>query len=425
MNNKVFMLSLALTMLSAAALRAQVTIGENLNPATFSILELISNQRQGLRLPQMTTAERDALVATQAFQDAVETEALGLQIFNTSNKCIETWNGKRWISQCTPPSLDAGGGGGATVTAAISAYVNVMYDFQYQKITAYSTSNTLLRFQWFVKQRGQADSEYKAIEGATTATYNIPVNFVKNIFRPLCGGNTSDYNEGAVFKCAVADDNGFGVTNEQDIEFIGTNTDGYVTYYGMRGLSLNSGSNYYEGFYDDNYYHSSINTIAVVALTNLGQSSDFTMITTEYYFEWSNMTYNNNAADLGDFYQWGRQADGHEKTVWSKDAAYGNAITPMTGMIYTSAPVDYKGGTALMPIIIMPIIPTEENLFIRPAAALQTAITTGTTMQQTPLTPDILPMIGHQMAESVQTEITESPVREVGQSQARKESATW
>jgi len=78
-----------------------------------------------------------------------------------------------------------------------------------------------------------------------------------------------------------------------------------------------------------------------------------------------------------------------------------------------------------MPIIIMPIIPTEENLFIRPAAALQTAITTGTTMQQTPLTPDILPMIGHQMAESVQTEITESPVREVGQSQARKESATW
>ncbi|MDR1543382.1 MAG: hypothetical protein LBS50_03025, partial [Prevotellaceae bacterium] len=61
----ILMLTLGLAMSGNA--RSQVTIGENLEPQSFSILELISNNTKGLRLPQMTTAERDAMVLTPAF----------------------------------------------------------------------------------------------------------------------------------------------------------------------------------------------------------------------------------------------------------------------------------------------------------------------------------------------------------------------
>jgi formylglycine-generating enzyme required for sulfatase activity len=44
----------------------------------------------------MTTAQRDALTLTG--KDA----ARGLQIFNTTTKCVETWNGTKWIETCPP-----------------------------------------------------------------------------------------------------------------------------------------------------------------------------------------------------------------------------------------------------------------------------------------------------------------------------------
>jgi hypothetical protein len=82
--------------MSGAALNAQVTIGKDKSPEPFSVLELVSNSR-GLRLPQMTTAQRQALVFT-----GHENEAMGLQIFNTTTKCVETWNGTAWIAVCGP-----------------------------------------------------------------------------------------------------------------------------------------------------------------------------------------------------------------------------------------------------------------------------------------------------------------------------------
>ena len=78
---------------------AQVTIGDNKAPESFSLLELVSGDNKGLRLPQMTTAERD-LMANAAFK--ASTLAMGLQIFNTTSKCVETWNGAVWIEQCAP-----------------------------------------------------------------------------------------------------------------------------------------------------------------------------------------------------------------------------------------------------------------------------------------------------------------------------------
>jgi len=78
---------------------AQVTIGGKEAPHSFSVLELISNQNQGLRLPQMTTDQRDAMEATTAFQDQATSAARGLMIFNITTSCTEVWSGTDWV--CT------------------------------------------------------------------------------------------------------------------------------------------------------------------------------------------------------------------------------------------------------------------------------------------------------------------------------------
>jgi len=87
-------------------LSAQVTIGSGKIPESFSVLELISNQKQGLRLPQMNSAERTAMQAT--FGERATTEAVGLMIYNTDTSCTEVWSGTEWV--CT-------GTGGVSATA--------------------------------------------------------------------------------------------------------------------------------------------------------------------------------------------------------------------------------------------------------------------------------------------------------------------
>ena len=75
-------------------LKAQVTIGDQKAPEAFSLLELIGNNK-GLRMPQLTTLQRDALNLNSS-PDA----ARGLVIYNTSIRCLEFWNSVKWISLC-------------------------------------------------------------------------------------------------------------------------------------------------------------------------------------------------------------------------------------------------------------------------------------------------------------------------------------
>ncbi|MDR1372947.1 MAG: hypothetical protein LBJ17_07535 [Dysgonamonadaceae bacterium] len=98
----------AIIIMFAAGAQAQVTIGSLNDPQPFSILELESNSTRGMRLPQMTAAQREAL-NLGALVEPAKTKAMGLQIFNTTTGCVETWNGEVWISVCipctvTPPS---------------------------------------------------------------------------------------------------------------------------------------------------------------------------------------------------------------------------------------------------------------------------------------------------------------------------------
>jgi hypothetical protein len=80
----------------------QVSLGTTQDPQDFSILELVGNGAGGLRLPQLTTAERNALESSAAFIAEKTGKARGLRIFNMTTKCVDTWNGAKWISACAP-----------------------------------------------------------------------------------------------------------------------------------------------------------------------------------------------------------------------------------------------------------------------------------------------------------------------------------
>ncbi|MDR1372625.1 MAG: InlB B-repeat-containing protein [Dysgonamonadaceae bacterium] len=100
---KIFLTMTALIMLSAIGAQAQVTIGDLKDPESFSILELDGKGERGLRLPQLSNVDKtNAFGAGNTVLIAAGIEAMGLQIFNTTIKCVETWNGTEWITKCAP-----------------------------------------------------------------------------------------------------------------------------------------------------------------------------------------------------------------------------------------------------------------------------------------------------------------------------------
>ena len=86
-------LAASILFLAPTSASGQVTIGSSVPPNSFSVLELVSNQG-GLRLPQLTTAERNALTGLDS------PEANGLAIFNIETNCLEFWNGSQWVNTC-------------------------------------------------------------------------------------------------------------------------------------------------------------------------------------------------------------------------------------------------------------------------------------------------------------------------------------
>lgn len=77
---------------------SQVTIGSVKPPEDFSLLEIVGT-KGGLRLPQLTTDQRDALSLNG------KDLSKGLTIFNTSTSCVEIWNGDTWLSLCASNSV--------------------------------------------------------------------------------------------------------------------------------------------------------------------------------------------------------------------------------------------------------------------------------------------------------------------------------
>ena len=90
-------LALAILIVGAERMNAQVTIGDSKTPETFSQLEIVSGDNTGLRLPQITTtAKRDAMF-TNAAGFKTNPQSKGLQIFNMQTNQVETWDGTQWI----------------------------------------------------------------------------------------------------------------------------------------------------------------------------------------------------------------------------------------------------------------------------------------------------------------------------------------
>jgi hypothetical protein len=83
---------------------AQVTLGNtNGVPKTaeaFTALEVISNGKGGLRLPQLTSDQRNTLALSAISNPGKKLLANGLTIYNTTTNCVEYWNSNRWISVC-------------------------------------------------------------------------------------------------------------------------------------------------------------------------------------------------------------------------------------------------------------------------------------------------------------------------------------
>lgn len=94
-------------LLGFSSLSAQVTIGTNEPPKSFSVLEVVSGTSNtgGLRLPQLTDADKTAIETALA---ADPTNSQGLLIYSITNDQVEYWDGTQWVA--------AKSGSGGTVT---------------------------------------------------------------------------------------------------------------------------------------------------------------------------------------------------------------------------------------------------------------------------------------------------------------------
>ena len=106
MSNKRNLLRLLAVLLTvmffALPIKAQVTMGSQTKPHDFSVLELISSAKRmgGLRLPLLTTTERNNLGLGNLTDPNLVAAAKGLTIYNTTTGCLEFWNTTQWVSLC-------------------------------------------------------------------------------------------------------------------------------------------------------------------------------------------------------------------------------------------------------------------------------------------------------------------------------------
>ena len=171
----------------ASPLKAQVTIGTNTPPQSFSLLELISANR-GMRLPQLNDQQRDALEASADFQAMKTKETKGLTIFNTSTNCWETWNGSQWIDLCKLPLMQPNPAGGTVCYGET-------WDFPLG--AAIEGGSGAITYQW---QSSPDNSNWTNIAGATNADYTTPALTANRYYRRIAtrDGNSVTSNSALV-----------------------------------------------------------------------------------------------------------------------------------------------------------------------------------------------------------------------------------
>ena len=362
-------------MLAPMNASAQVTIGSGNLPSKVSLLDLdASDIPKALHLPRVSDIGRNTLV-NPASEQGNKDLAVGLLVFNTDNSCLEYWNGVAWISLCDGDIPDPCGGfgtmdivfcSGSTVadltqraheaggngnvqwfdaasdgtaldpstpliaakywadncageanrvpvmiylascfpidnSGRVTGWANVMYDFQTQTLEAFvTTGEEASAWQW---QASTDNINFINITGATSKTFTIPPYFVYGTYGGMVRGtdgqtaNSVDFNMREMyFRCALTTSTRTTNSASFKVEVIRTNTAGYG-----RDITASGDTVYYLTI------QRGLNGVVrggtiKMALFNLGSSRT-------------------DSVGLGNFYQWGRVADGHERTVWKKQVS--------------------------------------------------------------------------------------------------------
>jgi len=318
---------LLLFLFFAPPLKAQVTIGKDTVAHKFSVLELRTDQLKGgggLRMPQLSTTDRETLLKSS--KDSID--AKGLWIYNTTDNCLEFWNGTKWIGMCSDaePYYNTM----APDSVGITTFTNVMYDFQHQTLQAYYSGGIPTKYEWQVSTDSVTFTDIQ--DAPNSNFYTVPAHYADNYQK--------DGIDSLFFRCILSNPQGSTTTAGLNILFINTSTPGYsydvISGDTIRYLTIQTANT--------NFPRRTMN----IAHLNLGQSGKVVWIrdpnNAKIVTHIPDDGALNDAGDLGDFYQWGRVADGHQKIVWKKDSNYIDTITPMTGDANaTSALADISG----------------------------------------------------------------------------------
>jgi formylglycine-generating enzyme required for sulfatase activity len=135
----------------------------------------------------MTTIQRDALDLTG--KDA----ARGLQIFNTTTKCVETWNGSKWIEAC-PPEGPAESPISPSSETSVGSFCGITASNNNCTFTAAADPDAVA-YEFFLSGTSQGIQSSNSItfdETVTTTTdvtvkYYYPPSFLKPEMLPVAG----------------------------------------------------------------------------------------------------------------------------------------------------------------------------------------------------------------------------------------------
>jgi len=301
--------------------RAQVTIGTLKEPHRGAVLHLCTSRDAlslsasdtlGLKLTVTDLPDTIRLnLGNQASSQLdVDPTATGMVVYNRTLDvckglvpCLYVWDGATWHPVgCSLPSCIAP----LTASYQIDGCVALMYTYQTQTLRAVATTpvddGKMRYYQWRERYRvnGGIWSVWSNVS-ATDSVYEIPP------FRfdsPMV--STSDLIE-AQYECIVSNTVTSPISalmhgsNTATITFVHLGTDDEIhakaaANSGLIPVKLNTGSG--------------AGDTLIVAHANLGAELDSI-----------NDGIMNDACDLGDLYQWGRQKDGHQRVTWHKNSS--------------------------------------------------------------------------------------------------------
>ncbi|NDV47842.1 hypothetical protein D0T49_12370 [Paludibacter sp. 221] len=258
---------------------AQVTIGADKAPETFSALEVVSTTG-GFRLPQLTTDQRNALSVSG------KDLAKGLTIYNTTTNCTDTWNGTAWISNCgdnvAPQITTQPRAFNWKETVGAGTLLGIGTDAATIRVAA--TGVAPLTYQWY-ELTANTNAAPAPIAGETAATF-APDLSVLGMRR---------------YYCQVTDANGNSINSN------------------IAEVAVGCGAKTVSGGWSKFMCYNLGATDQSIAAQKAYGSPVFSHPDTK----------DDNSVVYGDLYQWGRITDGHEKRT-SANTAIDETVTGTT-----------------------------------------------------------------------------------------------